>query len=117
MVRIISYSERTKEDGENFFTLTVQGGIEMIRSKKTGKFYATAKKASIASTFDEETCKALIGTEMDGDIVKQSCEPYQYTIKETGETIELSHRYVYLPEGEKLVSDMGGTAFEALKFD
>lgn len=100
MVTIINYKERQKEDGTTFYVLEVQGGIEMIRSKSTGNFYATAKKAYVPSTFDEAICKGLIGTQMDGKIQKQDCEPFEYTVKETGEVIELSHRYVYVPADE-----------------
>lgn len=53
----------------------------------------------ISSTFDEETCKALLGTEMPGTIAKIDSDPYEYIIKETGEIIILSHRYSYVPEG------------------
>ena len=60
MVRIINYKERQKEDGDTFFVLELQGGIEMVQSKETGNFYATAKRAFMPSTFDEQTCSALI---------------------------------------------------------
>ncbi|TXD47771.1 hypothetical protein [Polaribacter sp. IC073] len=95
MVRIIGYKERNKEDGTAFFVLELQGGIEMVKSKETGNFYATAKKAYIPSTFTEEVCSALIGTEMDGRIIKETCEDFTYTIKETGEEVTLNHRWVY----------------------
>jgi hypothetical protein len=98
MVKIVNYVGRIADDGRTFFVLTIQNGVEMVKSKKTGDYYATARKASIPSTFDEETCKALIGTDMPGMIIKQKCEPYEYTIQKTGEVIELSHRYVYNPE-------------------
>lgn len=98
MVRIINYKERIKEDGTSFFVLELQGGIEMVQSKETGNFYATAKKAFIPSTFDEDVCSALIGTEMEGKIIKEDCEPFSYTVKETGEEITLSHRWVYITE-------------------
>ncbi len=98
MVRIINYKEREKDNGETFFVLELQGGIEMVQSKETGNFYATAKRAFIPSTFDEQTCSALIGTEMPGKIIKEECEPFDYVIKETGEEITLSHRWVYAPE-------------------
>lgn len=101
MVRIINYKERQKEDGTNFYVLELQGGIEMVMSKATGRFYATAKKALIPSTFDEVTCQALIGTEMPGNIVKEECEPYDFVVKETGEEITLYHRWVYVPETAK----------------
>jgi hypothetical protein len=95
MVRIINYKERNKEDGTSFFVLELQGGIEMVKSKETGNFYATAKKAFIPSTFDEQTCSALIGTEMAGKIIKEACEDFTYVIKETGEEVTLNHRWVY----------------------
>jgi hypothetical protein len=98
MVRIINYKERNKEDGTSFFVLELQGGIEMVKSKETGSFYATAKKAFIPSTFDEDVCNALIGTEMEGKIIKEDCEPFSFTVKETGEEITLSHRWVYVTE-------------------
>ena len=50
----------------------------MVKSKKTGMYYGTAKKASIPSTFDEETCKSLIGQELDGTIERIECEPYEF---------------------------------------
>ena len=98
MVRIINFSERTSDDGKSFFTLDVQGGIEMVKSQSTGNYYATARKSSITTTFDEATCQALIGTELPGTVEKQDCEPYEYTIKDTGEVIQLSHRFMYVPE-------------------
>ena len=98
MVRIINYKERVREDGEPFFVLELQGGIQMVKSQQTNKFYVTAKKATIPSTFDEVTCKALIGTELPGTIEKVECDPYEYTIKDTGEVIQLDYRYEYSEE-------------------
>lgn len=98
MVRIVNYQKRQTEEGKLFFVLEIQSGIEMVLSTKTGQYYATAKKANISSTFDEETCKALLGTDMPGNIVKMDSEPYEYTVKETGEIIMLTHRYMYQPE-------------------
>ena len=46
MVTIINYKTRTKEDGTEFFLLEVQGGLEMVQSKTTNQYYATAKKAT-----------------------------------------------------------------------
>ena len=96
MVRILNYQKRTTEEGKEFFTLELQGGIEMVKSQETGKFYLTARKISISSTFDEVTCKSLIGTELPGSVQKVECDPYEYTIRETGEVISLSHRYEYV---------------------
>ena len=105
MVRIVNYKQRQSEDGKEFFVLEITSGIEMVMSRETGQFYATAKRAYIASTFDEETCKALIGTEMPGNVSKIDCEPYEYTIKDTGEIITLTHKYMYLPEVTSATKD------------
>lgn len=95
MVRIVNYQKRLTEDGREFFILVLQGGIEMVKSQETGRFYLTARKAGISSTFDENTCKSLVGSEIPGCIVKVKCEPYTYVVKETGEELTLTHRYEY----------------------
>lgn len=102
MVRITNYAERHNALGESFYALILQGGIEMVKSNTTGKFYATAKQASVTSTFDEETCKALIGSEMPGSIRKVPCTPFEYVVPETGEITTISSRWEYTQEGETL---------------
>jgi hypothetical protein len=97
MVTIISYVKRTKENGDTFFSLILQGGIHLVASKKTGQFYATAKKASIPSTFDESQCKLLLGTPIEGEIVKVKSEPYTYTLEGTDETVTLDYRWQFRP--------------------
>jgi len=97
MVKVIDYQLRQAESGKEFCTLTVQGGIEMVQSQETGSFYATAKKANITCTFNEETCKMLIGQELQGSIHKVECEPYDYVVPSTAEVIQLTHKYVYSP--------------------
>ena len=104
MVRISNYLERKAEDGTTFFVLELQGSLEMIMSQNTGNYYATAKKTTMTTTFDEETCKALVGTKLPGTISKVESEPYEYTVKQTGEVILLSHNYVYNPE-EKVATN------------
>ena len=103
MLRIINYKERKREDGEVFLVLELQGGIEMVKSQITKQFYATARKTTISVTFNEETCKALIGQELPGKIEKVDCDPYEFTIKDTGEIIQLDYRYEYTPEEEEAV--------------
>jgi len=102
MVTIINYKERITKDGESFFVLELQGGVQMVKSQQTGKFYLTAKRATIPSTFNEAICKTLLGNKMPGIIEKVNTEPYEYTIKETGEVIELDYRYEYQEENETL---------------
>ena len=113
MVRITNYQRRTTEQGKEFFTLELQGGIEIVKSQETGKSYMTAKKASMSCTFDELTCQSLIGTELPGAVKKLQCEEYAYTIRETGEVITLSHRYEYTDTEEPVVTkDVGKTTLE-----
>lgn len=101
-VRIIDFKKRQSKDGNEFNALIIQGGIEMVKSRQTGRYYATSKKASVTSTFDNETCMELIGSKIPGSVQKVECDPYEITIKETGEVITLNHRWLYLPEGETL---------------
>ncbi len=102
MVRIIGYQQREKEDGTSFFVLELQGGVEMLLSKETSQFYATAKKAYVTSTFDETTCKALVGSEISGSIEKKEVQPYTYVVKEIGEELILTHRWVFVPEHKEV---------------
>ena len=100
MLKIIDYAPRVNADGEQFFALILQDGLQLVKSKETGNYYATAKSTSITSTFDEETAKSMIGSEIPGTIQKVACEAYEYTIKDRGEVISLEHRWEYFPEGE-----------------
>ena len=104
MVRVIEYKLRLNSEGKPFLSLILQGGIEIVRSAN-GNIYATAKKASLATTFDEATCKSLVGTEMPGTIQREECEPYQYTVEDTGEVLMLSHRYVYVEQEQPVKQD------------
>ena len=99
MVTVIDYHVRESKTGETFTTLSLQGDIEMIKSQKTGKFYATAWKASIIATFNEDACKALIGKTLPGSIEKTPVdEPYDYQIPGSKEVIKLDYTYEYNPE-------------------
>ncbi|NER10035.1 hypothetical protein SAMN06265375_101434 [Muriicola jejuensis] len=102
MVTIADYKTYQREDGTDFQVLVVQGEVEAVRSKKTGKLYLTAKTAKVACTFDASMCQALIGTEMDGRIKKVKVDPYEYAIPETGEIITLNHRYEFVSELDDL---------------
>lgn len=100
MVTIIDAVKRENKDGESFMALILQGGIELVKSQDSGRFYATAKKASITSTFDEATAKSLIGQQIPGSVKRSVCQPYEFTVKETGEVLTLSHRWEYTKEAE-----------------
>ena len=102
MVKVIGFKALENSEGEEFFGLILQGGIEMVQSNDTGRFYATAKKCTVASTFDANTCDGLVGEKMPGEIKKVSCEPYDYSIAQTGEIVSLSYRWQFVPEsGQK----------------
>lgn len=102
MVTVIDYAIRQTKDGREFIALILQGGLSLVQSKNTGNFYATVKQCSIPSTFNESTAKLMVGERVPGSVQKMSCEPYQWTNRETGEIIDLSHRWVYVPEGATL---------------
>lgn len=97
MVTIVNFEKRQSKTGKEFLALILQGGVEMMRSAETGQFYATVKRCSVPSTLDEATCKLMIGSQLDGSIQKLSCDPYEYVVPETGDVIELSHRWSFVP--------------------
>ena len=98
MVTIVDFHLNKNSDGEEFVSLILKGDLTIIQSSETGNFYATAKRSSITSTFNEESAKKLIGRELPGQIIREECESYLYTVPETGEEIELSHTYKYVPD-------------------
>jgi hypothetical protein len=61
-----------KENGENFIQFVVQGGVEAT-SKRKGRIYLTAKTTNLC-TFNEITCKSLIGTQLPGHVRKVEVE-------------------------------------------
>ena len=97
MVTIVDYRLNKNSDGEKFYSLILEGDLTIVQSTETGNFYATAKRSSITSTFSEESAKKLIGREIPGDIIRESCDPYTWVEPESGEEITLSHTYKYVP--------------------
>ena len=102
MVKIIDYQKKQNKDGEDFFLLVLQGGLQIVKSEETGRCYATKKQATMSTTFDEATCKSLIGDEIPGSIEKVECEPFEFAKPDTGEVITLSHRWEYVRESDML---------------
>jgi hypothetical protein len=99
MVTVIGYKPVEKEDGTVFFKLQLQGGAEPVMSQSTGKYYLTARTCSIPTTFNENECKRLVGTNLQGSIIKVQTDEYDYKVPETGELISLTHRWEYDPYG------------------
>lgn len=101
MVKIIDYKVRkNQETEEEFCTLTISGGVEIVTSKTTGRQYASIKKCSIPASFEESICKSLVGTELTGRIEKVPCEEYEIVDKKTGEMIALNFTYTYVNEAD-----------------
>lgn len=105
MVQITDYKVYKKENGEEFFSLIVQGGVEAVVSKETGRTYLTARTARVSCTFNETTCLSLIGTSLPGKIVQLEVEPYEFTIEETGEVIQRNHRYEYMSDENAIIAE------------
>jgi hypothetical protein len=99
MVTVTSYVPRTRKDGTTFIALEISGGLELIQSQTTGRFYASTKKTTIPSTFEESFAKTLIGTQLPGNIVRIQVQEYEYVNKRTGEVMKLNYSYSYQPEG------------------
>ncbi len=97
MVIVKNYFLREGEKGD-YVTLQLEGDIELVQSQNTGRFYATARRCNIYSTFDEQTAARMVGAVMHGRIERVPCEPHLYTIPETGEQITLNYRWDYSPE-------------------
>jgi hypothetical protein len=102
MVTVVGIALRKTQEGREFYALVLQGGLSLIQSKQTGNYYATVKRTSIPSTFDEATAKMMIGEKVPGSVQKKACEPYEWTNKETGEIITMDYRWVYVPENQTL---------------
>ena len=105
MVTIVDYKTLRKEDGSEFQALVVQGELEAVKSKESGKMYFTARTTKVPSTFNEATCESMLGKKLPGTIRKVSVEPYEYSIPESGEVIILNHRYEYVGEEEGILSN------------
>ena len=99
MVTVTGYAMREAKDGREFITLELSGGLELVQSQETGKFYATARKCSIPSTFNEKVAEQMIGSKIEGDIVRVKSDPYEFADKKTGEIITLMHSWAYRPKG------------------
>lgn len=110
MVTVNAYHIRQNNEGKPFIALELLGDLEMVQGSKTGRFYATAKKCTVGSTFTEEVAKTLVGKQLPGRIDRVQSEPYEYTIKESGEVITLTHSYAYVPDDKPLVLEKAAKA-------
>ena len=61
------------EEGDSYIKLILTGEISMVKSEKTGNFYATTRRCSISATFDEATAKLMVGMQMPGSMKAKHC--------------------------------------------
>lgn len=97
MVTVTSCLERQRKDGTTFTVLEISGGVELVMSQKTQRYYATLRKCNIPFTGTLETAKLMVGQKIEGNIVRVICEPYEFTSPTTGEVLKLQHSWAYQP--------------------
>ena len=68
----------------------------MVQSQDTGKFYTTRRRCSIPSTFEEHVAQSIIGTQIEGEIVRVQSDPYYFTNPKTGEVMSLAYSWACL---------------------
>lgn len=99
-VTVTGFHSQVNSEGEPYFSLQLQGGVEILKSNSSGKYYAAALKTRLVTSFNEEMCRSLVGSKLPGRIEKIRVEPYEWTNPQTGEVILLRHRYEYNPVEE-----------------
>ena len=98
MVTIVSMEKRlNKVKNQEFNVMVLQGDVEVVISKTTGRPYLTARKTSIPCTFSEQLGQKLIGKELPGTIERKECDPYEFLIPGTKKPITLKHTFQYSP--------------------
>jgi hypothetical protein len=98
MVTIVGLEKRKTADGKEFNVMSIQGSIEVVVSKATGKPYLTARKTSIPCTFDEVMAKSLIGQTLPGEIERMEVDEYEFLVPGTKKKIKLNHSFRYSAE-------------------
>ena len=81
MVTVIGYKVATNKNGDQYFALKIIGPIEMVQSATTGKIIATVRKTVIPATFKEDVAKLMIGSQLEGTIVRVPCDPLSTLIE------------------------------------
>jgi hypothetical protein len=107
MVTIVGFEKRKAPNKKEFTVLNLQGSIEVVISKETGRPYLTARKTSIPCTFDETLAKTLVGTSLPGEIERKEVAPYEFVIPGTKKKIKLNHSYQYSAEPATITEVVG----------
>ncbi len=98
MLTITSYVQRTSlTDGSTYYALELTSSEPEVVKSQNGRFYITARRCFMSCTFSEAACVSMIGKQFPGTVSKVECDPYEYVVPETGETITRHHRYEYTP--------------------
>ncbi|MHA1482552.1 MAG: hypothetical protein ACTSQA_03835 [Candidatus Heimdallarchaeaceae archaeon] len=95
MVTISSVEKRKAVDGKEFNVMNLQGSVEVVISKESGKPYLTARKTSIPCTFDEVMAKSLVGQKLPGEIERIEVDEYEFIVPGTKKKLKLTHSYRY----------------------
>ena len=104
MVTVTNALERVKKDGTTFAVLEISGGVELVLSQASQRYYATLRKCTIPFTGTLDVAKLMIGQKIEGEVVKVIVEPYDFVNPRTGEVMRLVHSYAYRPkDSEELV--------------
>jgi hypothetical protein len=98
MITVTNALERVKKDGTTFPVLEISGGVELVMSQTTQRYYATLRKCTIPFTGTMEVAKMMIGQKIEGEIVKVIVAPYEFVNQRTGEVMKLQHSYAYRPK-------------------
>lgn len=101
-VTVTGYQKKKNSEGGSFFVLQIEGGVNITKSETSGNYFATTMKTNIVASMDEVSCKALIGSELPGTVIKKEVAPYSYTIPSSGEEVMLNYKYEYVAEEEEL---------------
>ncbi|MBU6158433.1 MAG: hypothetical protein KGP35_05310 [Bacteroidetes bacterium] len=112
MVTVTSCHERQKTDGSTFVVLEISGGVELVLSQKTNRYYATLRKCTIPFTGTLDVARLMLGQKIEGEIVKAICSPYEFVNPRTGEVMVLQHSWAYRPKdsheliGHTMISEL-----------
>jgi hypothetical protein len=97
MVTITSIEQRKNPKTQEEYTVAViTGNVEVFTSHSTGKPYLTAKKVLLPTTLDNAQAKLLIGQNLNGNIEKIECKPYDIKLA-NGKKISINHTYQFSP--------------------
>ena len=107
MVTITGLEKRKAVDGKEFNVMNLQGSIEVVISKESGKPYLTARKTSIPCTFDEVMAKSLVGQKLPGEIERIEVDEYEFIVPGTKKKLKLTHSYRYSAEPTSIEEVVG----------